>query len=1151
MRKQSFLLSLLCTLTILCTNSFAKNYPDLGMNSGRSEEGLIKVDLPLPIVKNEIIGLLTGENGPINEITRFDIDPVKRVLFVDGKLTMPDSLLLSMEDTAGDKLMSEHSFSFAIGLPSPSLLSVSRYVQFKIHRFQLDGIDYTKGFNIISRVVPAILSNRSLINYFMDESKAPTDYSDSDMSLLIKNFIDSGVIRFRDNTISIKFNLKNFTDLKRFAYLEELRLWHFSPILLKGTKDKYAFRIEAGLGKPGKNWVSAAKERQSEDIDNIQEHLDEKYKMFSYSIETKKQVHALVSKLNEDSGIHNWSTREEIEIEDLKSRLNSKAASSLTKKNVDFIADPEETQVRFFKLAKEYAQNTFIDLKKRHALDVENRSGGRVGTELPFAKKRLSQKAVNQFTNFFRDFEFDNEQLFSRLDIVLAPQFPGLVIRGEVNLNINTLFEMGLEGSGIDFSGPKLRFDDKMYGKALPFEISLYTYMRDNGVLELDIRNATLGDKFNRVVLTPKTQKGKFLEEFTKMAIVNVLKSYLMSDPMSSPSVADVETTEQKRIKLYQKISNYKELFLSAAKVDRSSKTLKTENILDLLKIKEFELNNPFNELPAQIAEEEVVEFFKRLIGYDKDSGRIQIYLDPTIFSEKIHYADNTVQLWNLAPLYDKLMDKTYLELAIGNNKRSTAYLEHLYTRKEKTDSDVFTGTTGIKSNEGPIDYNLKLDLKEFESTVNSILVGSLNTQHKMLDKELAKNSESETTILEDLTLKSEADNTLSLKITMNKTTKKKKGFFSRGLARIFKGDKSKYITESERSSVTAKIYLESVPLNDYKNAILKKRKNEVFLGDSLIKLDLQSVGMRTENPGLFAKAMNGLIGNVDFKKGIIAKSLKRLILKIAGPVLNGKGSKNGNTTLAGVHLNNYLKVYTHKDEILLQINPRFSGPVWDFILLTNQKHKGRKIGLNIDKKTNILNLDFVSAFTPSTVDKIELYNIMKKSLEITGKSQSNSNFENSRNILFILDDLFYNSDKTKKSLFHRFTDVVNNYEELSMAGLQDPNTEFTNNNGYNFTSAGAEIMHIVVTAESLLTAIKEIEKADVFSQNIKYQKSLKEVKDKLSNQYINPLLKIYKNKFMENNKRILKKDVTDWNHLVYPDALFSQKIYEYLETEK
>lgn len=1142
MRKLVILLSLFCSVSIFSTNVVAKSYEDLGMQDGRSEEGIIKVDLPLPIVKEEISKLLIADGSLIKEISRFEIDPIKRILFLDGKLIMPQGMLLSMEETAGSKLMSEHSFSFAIGFPSASMTSISRYIQFKIHRFELDSIDYTKGFNIISRVVPALLTNRSLINYFMDESKAPTDYTDSDLSLTIKNFIDSGMVKFRDNTISVKFNLKSFTDLKRFAYLEELRIWHFSPILIKGTKDKYAFRIEAGLGKPGKNWVSSAKERQSQDQKTVQDHLEDAYQKFGYNSDVKKKMTQMVESLVEGLGIYNWSTREQHEIEELKTTLVAKASSALSKSNVDFNADPEDTYQRLFNLSKTYAQNSLFDLKKRHVLDVENRNGGRQGSELPFAKKRISQKAVNQFTNYFRDFEFDNEQLFSKLDVVLAPQFPGLVIRGKVNLNINTLFEMGLEGSGIDFSGPKLRFDKNMYGKALPFELSLYTYMRDNGVFELDIRNASLGDKFNKVLLTPKGDKADFLAEFTKMAIVNVLKTYLMSDPINSADPQETLTDEEKRERLYLKISQYKQRFLSA------SKALSSQNILDLLKIKEFDLNNPFNETPAQIAEEEVVEFFKRLIGYDKSSGRIQIYLDPSIFSEKIYYADNKVQLWNLEPIYDKLMDKTYLELAVGNDKRTTKYLEHLYTRQEKKDSEVFTGTSGIKTNEGPVDYNLKLDLKQFEATVNSILVGSLAEQNRLLEKTLDKNEESETTILEDLTLKSEADNTLSLKITLNKTVKEKKGIFARGVDRLFRGDKNKFKVETERSSVTATIYLESVPLDNYKSALLKKRPNEVFLGNTLIKLDLHAIGMKTENPGLFQKLMNGMIGNVNTKNGIIGKNLKRLVLKIAGPFLNGKGKKNGNARLGGVHLNKYAKVYAHENEILLQVNPRFSGPVWDFIILKNSTHKNRKVGLNIDKRTNTLNLDFVSAFTPSTVDKIELYKIMKESLMITGQALEAKKLESDADYLFIYDKLFYNSDETKKSLYHRFLEVVNNYEELSMIGLQDPNIEFTNLNGYNFTSAGAELMHIVVTAHSLYTAISEIEKASANQAPLAYQNQMKEIKEKLEKQFITPLTKVYKKQFKTNNMRIIDKDVTDWNHLVYPDALFSQKIYEYLE---
>ncbi|EQC49918.1 hypothetical protein, partial [Bacteriovorax sp. DB6_IX] len=81
-----------------------------------------------------------------------------------------------------------------------------------------------------------------------------------------------------------------------------------------------------------------------------------------------------------------------------------------------------------------------------------------------------------------------------------------------------------------------------------------------------------------------------------------------------------------------------------------------------------------------------------------------------------------------------------------------------------------------------------------------------------------------------------------------------------------------------------------------------------------------------------------------------------------------------------------------------------------------------------------------------------------------------------------------------------------------------------------------------------LYTAISEIEKASANQAPLAYQNQMKEIKEKLEKQFITPLTKVYKKQFKTNNMRIIDKDVTDWNHLVYPDALFSQKIYEYLE---
>lgn len=1143
MRKLVLRLVIIFSLFNILTVTYAKPLENVGPTYDRSdeemgrEEGLVKLNWPLKYLRYDLKDLLLKEGSAISSLSKIDLNPIDRTLHLDGKLIIPDSLLLTMEEKAGDKLMNEHSFSFIIQFPQ---YVRGRYVEFQFKRFQLDGIDYSKGFHIISRIVPALLVNKSLMNYFLDDSKAPTDYKDTDLSKQIKYFIDNKIVEFNNDTIRINFNLKHFTSFKRYADFDELRIWYFGPKKIKGTKAGVQLVIEGGIGVPAVNYIKQVKADQKEAKEELLAIRKDEYEKYSYNISVKQKIEKIVDQLIAQTGFTNWNSREKIEIQDIKRMLNTKASVALQVKDPYFSDEPELASQEFLRLAKEYATNAVLDLKKRHALDLANRNGGREAKDMPFAVKKLSQKAVNQFTNFFRDFELDEgEPLFSKLNVVLAPQLPGIIIKGDVNLNINSLFEMGLEGEGIDFSGPAIRPDDKTYGKAVPFELSLYTFMRDNGVLELDIRNAAIGEGSNRVILNPHNDKGDFLEEFTKMTIVNILKTYLMSDPMASVSEDDQTTPERSRDELFGKIHEYKRKILSVKGNSNGS-------IIDLIKIKEIDLSNPFNEVPAQIAEQETIEFFKNILGYDRDTGRIKIFLDPTIFSEKIFYADNKVQLWNLEPLYDKVMDKTYMELAIGNDTRSSQYLDHIYERNEKEDSLTFTGTTGNKANEGPVDYGLKIDLKEFENTVNSILTASLIPHSNDIKNQLSSVEEGSFNTLEDLTIEAIEDNTLALKISLNSIEKKKKNILARTWNNLFDKNKKKYTIENNRSSVTARIHLSSVPVEKYKNKILKNSPNEIFLGDSLVKIDLEAIGYKTINGGIFSKVLNKMIGNVNLKNGIIGSNLKKLILKIAGPFLNERGNKNGSTVLAGFHLNNYAKLYTQGDDILIQINPRFSGPVWDFYMLANSKHKDRKIGLNIDKRSNTLALDFVSAFTASTVDKIEMYNVMKEALKIADDI-IDVNKLSYIELLKVYDRLFYNNDRSKMSLYHRFLNVVNNYEEIALIGHSKDLHALAKDPNFNLTSAGAELMHIATAASALYRTLSLAKEISPNKEAVQYSEQIEDIMIKLKGQFIDPFVKLYEIKFSENNMRILNKNVTDWNYLVYPDALFSQKAYQYL----
>ncbi len=1138
MLKSRILLAIFLTLSIFSTqvHVYAKRthsgaiYKAADEEFG-NEEALVSLKFPLKFLRQDLQDVLVKpEDSYFKEISKIDLNPIDRTLHLDATIIMPDSMLLSMEDKAGDKLLNEHTISLVLGFPS---YVRGQYIELEIKKFVLDDVDYTNGMHMVTNVTAALLKNRSLLNYFLADHKAPTDYSDEDLSKMIRELFDNQDIVIKDNRIRARFNFTKITGFTRYSDLEDLQIWYIGPKKMKGTAQGAAFMVEAGIGNPSISYIKGIRDAGKVAANELLKLREQEYITYGFNKDVETRLTKLHSRLMEATGIFNWNVREERIIDEIRSTLISKARKALSKDDLYFIDEPQKANINFFVAAEEFLRVSIADLKLRHVIDMENRNGGSKAKTMPFVETRVSQNAVSQFTNFFRDFKLiEKEPLFKELNVVLAPHLPGVVLKGRVNLELNSLFEMGLEGEGIDFNNPDIRLDSKTYGDSVPFELSLYVYMRDNGVLELDIKEAVLGEgSQGRVHLTPKTDKGYFLEEFTKLATANILKTYLISDPLASKE-GDEQKTDPKEIKedLIRKLESFKNNFASINSVKTVDK---------LIEVKKLDLQGPFTSIPEEMTEENLVEFFNNILGIDRHTGRLQINLDPKILSEKILYAQNNIQVWNIEPIFDKLMDKTYLDLAIGNGVRSKEFLNTIYNRQEKKDSLTFVGTSGNVKNEGPVDYSFKIKLREFESMVNSILTASIAPQVRDAKAQLATLEEGSVNILEDLTVRTQGDNQLYLSIALNQIEKKKNWFGRRVFDSIFNRDAKNYKIINNRSSITARIKLHAVALDEHKKELLEKNADEIFLGNTLLKIELESIGRSVKNPGLFGSILNAMIGDVNLKNGLIGSNLKKLVLKIAGPKLNPVGRENGSATLAGFALNNYLKVFTTKNDILLQLNPRLAGPVWDLLLVKDQNFKGRKVGVGIDYTKKTINFDFKMVFNPSTVDKHELFLIMNEANAIV-KDVKAGNVKTIKDFITVYDRLYYNSDVTKRSLVHRLKKVVTNYDSLAL--LNENKSHYD-----NYSTTGAEIMQIATAAKVIADAIDAVAALKQPS-GVNYKQRAKQIVNELNEAYIGPFSRYYAKRYHTNNLKIINGEISDWTLYILPDALFAHKAYEFLK---
>lgn len=1080
------------------------------------------IDYSIADMRHDFETLTKG--SPIKSFSKIDMNPIDRTLHLDGVIEFPKSLMVKLDGLTDFTNRTDHQFSIILGF---SLYNPSKRISIHVKKFELDKIDYSKGASIIANIVPAILANRSFINYFMDSSKVPTDYSEKDTSAMIKRFLDEKIIEFRNERLHIELNLKNFSKFEWYGNEGNYRVWQSSPVYLEKTKESSAFRIALGCTKYNDDFKNLVRKEYSKGKKEFLAYKENQYLDHEWKNKNIQEFIAVRTQhIIDNIGIQNWTKKETLEIESLKNHVQSRMREALDRKNSYFQDEPERAFARFVKESDDYTKSFMLDLKLNHVLRNEYLSVGRSGNDMPFSIQRFSQNSVNQFTNFFRDFEFDKMQLFPELNVVINPSLPGVSLRGVINMDINTLIELGLSDSGIDFSA-QIGFDPDTYKSGLPFEMSLKTeMMKENSTLGLDIQSVFIGKGAHKIRLDPQGDNGDFLVELTKMAAVNILKSFMMSEAADTGEEVDANKLREA---LFSKIQKYRSKFLNK---DQSAESL----IDQLIKVKEFDLNNPFNETPAKVAEGKLTAFFKNIIGYDHETGRITVNLTPRNFSEKIFYAKNNIHLWSLTPIFMKDHEKTFFEVAVGDNEVTKSYKNYLQTRDIAIESQTFSSNGGNIHDESKVDYHLKLDLPQFKEMINSILTASLEPHRNQIMDNLDDVEEGSFQMLEDLVITAHEDNVLSLTIKMNQVKKTKNGSFKKFFGKIIGRNYNDFNIENKRSSVEVKIQISAVNANHYKEEILEISPNEVFLGDTFLKVDLLTAGMKQENPGLFGQMMNGLIGEIN----VTNSSLKKLVLKMIGGVLNPSDEKvNGNTVLGGVHLNKFAKIYTYTGEIFIQLNPRLAGPVWDFYMVSNDKtQSGKDIGINIDHQKQSISFDFTSAFNPSTVDKIKLYEILKEANNLT-KSLDDKKLYSDLESLELFNKVFYDSDE---SLHHKFIQTINQYDALAYLHELKPYR------AYEFTSSGAELMHVAASAYALHHLMDKLETMVFNLRNDSYVDQMRELKEELRKKYIEPNMEFYESYFHQNNKTMIKKDITDWNHLVYPDALFAEKIFEYIK---
>lgn len=1114
-----------------------------------SEEAVVRLTLPISLVKKEAIKILTAPGTQVKEVNRLDFDPIQNLVSLEVIAELPLDIVSDMNEIAGREraFSALHKVNLSFKLPSSKKLALTQYFQIEIVEFKLDGHNYLNAFHRLSQYIVGMMVRTSFMNWLLNDDPN-AELSEDNLALRIKQLIDSKGLRFRGNTVAFKLDLKEIPQLQDYAELGDLKLWQVTPVKVKGSKDAIALRVEAGLGTPSETWLSESQERMQEDARSLKEVREELYQQYANNQVLTQELSEFTQRMSEQFNYSFVGPREEKAIAELKSTIANKARQTLTIENPLFEANPVDVYENFKSEAKEYIVDSLSDLKRKNILEAKVRTAGSNSHEMPFLEKRLSQASFNQGIRFFRDFNLNNEQMFPEIAMVFNPALPGLVARGIMNMDISYLMELGLEGVGIDWGNLPWRLAPDTWGAGVPFEVALKIKMLDNSVLGLDIESFSILSGTEKTFLNPKSEHGKVLIGWTKMAVANTLMSTLIDQGSSGEHDNYVTIIEN----IKKQSADYERI--------EANRNSDIGPLIDLAKV-DIE-KNPFILAGKDYVEGKAEMLFKDLIKYDDESGLVLLKLDAKMISDTILASDNNIQVWNVEPIFDAKLNQTYLDLALGNKTRSKDYVQKIHARQEFLDSQEFAGideSKEISTN----DISLSLNLQSFEKLVNSILTDAYSSMKKDVDKELAAREEYETWMIKDLNFKIVSDGVLRVNLSASHVNKYVRGILNPN--RIFGGGKTNI--ETQTVNISANVSLDVVKLADYQSRI-KLAPNEIFLGDELIKLDLLDAGIKFEGKtGILEKIVNVAFDNVDFKRQSLSKWAKKLVLKFAAGYLNETDPrKNGSTQLAGIKINKYAKLFTTSEDILIQLNPHVVGPAFELKLLPRHQFNGKDIGLALNKSKNTIKFDFATSGNMAAVDKGELLKVMMMAREIFSPylAAQGTELEDMLEKGMLYDLAFYNSDYTKLSLLHRLKKVMAQYDgiidivkpdttsidAINRSLNSDLGIEMPTVNAHHLSLSGVELMYFASTALVVNNYVNRfIDHSSQSRVNIKQGLNEYQVMSQtLSERYIRPLIKVYEARFADHNKRIIRKGPTDWNHSYYPDAIYSDKVYELLK---
>lgn len=1088
----------------------------------QTDEVLINVGIPLKTIEREV-QKLASESPIIKKIDLIRLDPETRILSVKGVIHYPLDKLFNFGVTLPSGAPKDHSFEIAVEFPDTAELTQIRYFRLKFHRLTINGSDYLAAFSIGASVIQTIMANSELVHYVFDQ--ASSQIKDPDAMTMMREIIATNgfVVNETNRTIAVKLNLSYFKQFAVFDEIKDLKLWYFGPDLLGGTRQYQVFRLIAGIGKPSDFWLTQHMQNMQRDQRTIEEVKRDLYAQFGQHQAAALKVENYFKSLLKSEALtnNNLSPRYQQEIQTYFGRIKQEASKKLNLENELFKADPESEYLSFLDTEETRARALFADLLRRINIDdLTLRSSDPQNKKLPILTKRIGQDALMSAMNYVRDIETDGQYYVKDAALILAPQIPGLIIRGKINIDLNKL--LGQMNAG--FIGKKFSTSMLELNQGLPFEMTLETRMGKDGVMGIDPRSIKLMEGERQLRFDRTTDNHRFFLDFVKVYLAQSLAA------LSIDLTEDTEDPVAKKERLLRELLTYLQT------VQGQYNTL--ANIDDLHRVLSTDIQkNPFNTAGAEYIKKKGQILLSQMISYDDKDKLFKIKLDPKLVAENIQGTKNQFQIWNVAPIVSQDLNNTFLELTLGEGPRGRSYLDALRLRDDAPDQASFSGLYN-DNDRSAVDLLASLNFRYLEQSVNQILQEMLVQQNGAYTTELLEDKEQTHYVLNTFKLEIREPQKIFIKLNASVITKKKK-FLS--WVR-----EEKWKIEEDAYALSAEMSLNQRQISQLRSQ-LRNDALPIYFNDEAIGLIPHRVSVEFGKPSLINLAL-GKLTNLNLDAPLINK-FRSLLLKLVAQYFSSQHNlKPGEKRLAGHEIEALAKVMTTKDEVLLLLNPRLSGPAFELKLSGKEKFLANS--LKLDSKNQELHIALTSSAAMAKIDKREMLNVLQATDELFApylKIKDAQQLKNALNKDLFVDRAVRNSDESKLSLYNRILTVMRRYDPV----LNTVDIPFRAKNAeQRLTSCGVELMYFAglsyILHSRLDQLIKKIEQGKVQGQ-VTYFTTLVEARQKLQNSIVRPLMDKYVERYQIINAQVIKHPTTHWTYQFAPDAYFAEAVYQAL----